>query len=330
MSGNIQDSVIAHCSIPYEGIALLPGLPRIEDITQFADYLHVSVSFLMIINSNIEKEYYTKKIPKKSSGFRRIEAPSVRLKGIQAWILRNILDKVVASPYSTAYKRGCSIVNNVNPHQNGLFFLSYDLKDFFPSIYERRIVGIFHSFGYSKPVSILLAHLCTYHGHLPQGAVTSPSLSNMVAYHLDLRLGGYASKKKFAYTRYADDITFSSGNRNVLSSSRHYIERIIKAENFKINNEKTHFTGPGTRCCITGLIKNNSEPGFSVGRRKKDHMKSVIFNLIVNSKVIDKHYPSMDSVECWIRYASMVEDKKDCSYLRNYITRLSAMGAKTP
>lgn len=302
---------------------MTPGLPRINDISQLADYLHVSVGYLMQLNSTISREYFTKKVPKKSSGFRIIEAPSVKVKGIQAWILRNILDKVVSSPYSTAYRKGCSIVNNVNPHQNGLFFLAFDLKDFFPSIYEKRIVGIFNSLGYSRSISVFLAHLCTFRGHLPQGAVTSPALSNMVAYNLDLRLGGYASKKKFAYTRYADDITFSSGNRNVLSSSKQYIERIIKSENFKINVEKTHFAGPGTRCNVTGLVKNNSEPGFSVGKKKKNHMKSVIFNLLVNNRIIDNHYPSMNSVECWIRYASMVEGKKDCEYLRKYIQRLS-------
>lgn len=302
---------------------MTPGLPRIKDVSQLADLMHVSVSYLVTICLNINREYYVRKIPKKSSGYRIIEAPSIRVKGLQAWILRNILDKVVSSPYSTAYRKGCSIVNNVYPHQNGLFFLSFDLKDFFPSIYERRIVGIFNSLGYSRSVSVILGHLCTYKGHLPQGAVTSPALSNMVAYSLDLRLGGYASKKKFAFTRYADDITFSSGNRNVLSSSKQYAEKIIKAENFKINDAKTHFAGPGTKCCITGLVKNNSEPGFSVGKKKKNHMKSVIFNLLVNNRIIDNHYPSMNSVECWIRYASMVEGKKDCEYLRKYIQRLS-------
>lgn len=305
-----------------EGLELTPGLPRIDNISHFAELLHVSVSYLVDIHDNINKEYYTKKIPKKSSGFRTIEAPSVRVKGIQAWILRNILDKVVSSPYSTAYKKGCSIVNNINPHQDGLFFLSFDLKDFFPSIQERRIVGIFSALGYSRGISVFLGHLCTYKGHLPQGAVTSPSLSNMVTYTLDLRLGGYAGKKKFAYTRYADDITFSSGNRNVLSSSRRYIEKIIKAEGFRINEEKTHFSGPGTRCLVTGLVKNNSGPGFSVGKRKKNHMKSVAFNLIVNNRVIDEKYPNLESVRCWIRYAAMAEGREDCSYLSTYIRRL--------
>ena len=301
---------------------MTPGLPKIEDYSKLADMLHVSVHFLMDLFINIDKEYYTKRVPKKGSGYRKIEAPSIKVKGIQAWILRNILDKVVSSPYSTAYKIGCSIVNNVYPHQNGLFFLSFDLKDFFPSIYENRIVGVFHSLGYSRSISIMLAHLCCFRGHLPQGAVTSPALSNMVAYKLDWRLGGYAGKKKFAFTRYADDITFSSGNRNVLSNSRQFVEKIIRAENFKINPEKTHFAGPGTRCCITGLVKNNSGLGFSVGKRKKNHMKSVIFNLIVNSRVIDDNYPTMESVRCWIRYASMVEGKRDLPYLRNYINRL--------
>ena len=325
MVDNLKESVMAHCSIPFQkGFPLTPGLPIIPDISHFADLLHVSVSFLMGVHSIIEKEYYTKKIPKKGNGFRIIEAPSVKLKGIQAWILRNILDKVVSSPYSTAYKKGCSIVNNVNPHQNGLFFLSFDLKDFFPSIYERRIVGIFNALGYSRTISQFLAHICTFRGHLPQGAVTSPALSNLVAYHLDYRLGGYAGKKKFVYTRYADDITFSSGNRNVLSSSRRYIKRIIKNEGFVVNTAKTHFSGPGTKSCITGLVKNNSCPSFSVGRKKKNHMKSVIFNLIINNRVIDDKYPSIESVECWVKYASMVEGNDDCDYLRRYISRLSS------
>lgn len=306
-----------------KGFILIPGLPKIEDISQLADLLHVSGYYLRDLIFNIDCEYYTKRIPKKTSGVRIIEAPAVKLKGIQAWILRNILDKVVSSPYSTAYKKGCSIKNNVYPHQNGLFFLSYDLENFFPSIHEGRVIGLFEMLGFQKPVAKALARLCTYHNHLPQGAVTSPALSNMIAYHLDIRLGGYAGKKKFAYTRYADDITFSSGNRNVLSASKRYIERIIKAEGFKINTTKTHFTGPGTQCRITGLVKNNSAPSFSVGKKKKNHMKSVIFNLLVNNRIIDPHYTSMESVKSWIKYACMIEGNSDCIYLSKYISRLS-------
>lgn len=326
---NVLESVSVCRRIPllnYIGNSVLTiGLPRINDVSEMAELLHVTPKYLWGLYASVDKEYYTKKVPKKHSGFRTIEAPSVRLKGIQAWILRNILDKVVSSPYSTAYRKGCSIVGNVNPHQNGIFFLSFDLKDFFPSIHERRIVGIFKVFGYNDSISKFLAHLCTFRGHLPQGAVTSPALSNIAAYHLDWRLGGYAGKKKFAYTRYADDITFSSGNRNVLSSSRRFIEKIIKSEKFTCNGEKTHFSGPGARCCVTGLVKNNSAQGFSVGKQKKNHMRSVIFNLIVNNRIIDSHYQNMYSVKCWLDYVKMIDNGKDCSYLLNYIHRLETL-----
>lgn len=314
---SFQILFIMHSTKLYE----LFNLPRIDNAKQLASALHLTCSLLNELFCFSRREYYNFRIPKKSGGERLITVPSERMKAIQSWILRNILDRISPSQYATAYRKKYSILQNVSQHETGLFFLIFDLKDFFPSIKEKEVFYFFNSLGYDGEVLRYLTRFCCYNGSIPQGAVTSPALSNLIAFRLDKRLGGYAEKKKYAFTRYADDITFSSSNRNVLNYSKSVIVKIIQEESFTINEAKTHFAGPGAQCKITGLVKNSSQQHFSVGRKKKNHMRSVIFNLIVNNRVIDNSYQSMDSVFGWLQFVKSVE-MEECVYLSKYCERL--------
>lgn len=165
-----------------------------------------------------------------------------------------------------------------------------------------------------------MAGICTYDGKLPQGAVTSPSISNIIASKLDRRIAGYTSKRNIIFTRYSDDITLSSNNRNLLHQSLSRVTKIIKTEHFRVNNEKLRVLGPRRRVAITGLVKNNSEPKFGIGRRKKRHMRAVIHHHFLD-KTKDSVYSTESSIMGWMAYLRSV-DLESFKKLNQYILKL--------
>ena len=124
--------------------------------------------------------YNTFKIPKNNGGHRLIAQPSRSLKAIQAWILRNILEKLNSSSSSKGFEMGTSILDNAIPHQEANAILSIDLEDFFSNIKSNWVFCVFRSLGYDYVISSILTTLCTYNGYLPQGGPCSPKLSNLV------------------------------------------------------------------------------------------------------------------------------------------------------
>ena len=125
------------------------------------------------------------------------------------------------------------------------------MKDFFPSITINRIIYVFKSLGYTNKVAFYLASLCSYEGTLPQGAPTSPYLSNIIAKKLDKRLIGLSKRYDLRYTRYADDLTFSGDS--IPAKLLEYINEIVTSEGFVINTEKTRLYKNGGKRIVTGI-----------------------------------------------------------------------------
>ena len=148
-------------------------------------------------------------IPKRRGGVRRIEAPSDKLKRLQRKVLLRLLNPLPQPPAVTGYVRGRSIVDNARPHVGQGVVINLDLADFFPSIGVLRVEAVFRALGWNAEAASILARLCTSEGRLPQGAPTSPALSNLVCRKLDQRLAALLTRCKGHYTRYADDLTLS-------------------------------------------------------------------------------------------------------------------------
>lgn len=284
----------------------LMNLPVFSDEMELAFLMHVDLGLIKKLNRFSSKFYKRYNIKKSNNKYREIRQPSKDLKAIQAWILRNILDKLKPTPFATAYIRNKNILGNVEPHSNNRYFILLDLEDFFPSILIGRVKKIFSLIGYSKEAAYTLAMLTTCDGSLPQGAVTSPSLSNLIASKLDRRIAGYTSRRNIIYTRYSDDIALSSNNPVVLSQALKVILDIIKTEHFEINMDKLRVLGPRRRCSITGLVKNNSDSKFGVGRKKKKRMRAIMHSFLFNLKKDDK-YNSKESIIGWLNYLKNVD-----------------------
>src|ERR1035441_1453555 len=193
----------------------LLGLPEIKTLDDLALLTRLSKSFLYKLWKFNNNYYKSLTIPKANGEPRKLLCPSGDLKAVQGWILRNILNRVFISEYATAYVKNKNLLNNVYPHNGNKYFLCIDLKNFFPSINYPKVFSIFNLLGYEKLVCHFLAGLCTKDGFLPQGGVTSPCLSNIVCVRIDRRISGFTGKRNITYTRYADDMTFSSMNPNL-------------------------------------------------------------------------------------------------------------------
>lgn len=215
--------------------------------------------FKNIIN-NSDKLYYNFNISKKSGGKRTISMPNKELLIVQKKIQEKILNNITIHDNVYGFVKNKSIIDNAKRHLNKEMILNIDLKDFFPSIHRGRIFYIFKNIcNYDNDVSYCLTKLTTYNNSIPQGAPTSPVLSNIVAFMLDVRLSKLADKFNINYTRYADDITFSGDKTSINNSLLKIVSYIVAECGFNINPKKTRFANCASRQEVTGLIVNNEK-----------------------------------------------------------------------
>lgn len=214
-------------------------------------------------------------IPKKSGGVRKINAPEAKLMNLQDKLSGMLLDLYKPKFAAKAFIKGRSILDNARPHAGKSFVFNIDIEDFFPSITFIRVRGMLSKPPYNIPLNTatVIAHLTTLKGKLPQGAPTSPVLSNMICRSLDTSLLSLARRYGCSYSRYADDITFSFRQslekipREIVEigfeNGKHFgeapgseLDSIIKANGFKIKESKTRLQGRRNRQVVTGLIVN--------------------------------------------------------------------------
>jgi RNA-directed DNA polymerase len=199
-------------------------------------------------------------LPKRSGGRRRLCAPDAPTKSLQRQVLRRLLGRLRCHPAATGFQRAESIVSNARPHVGQAAVVRLDLKDFFPSTSWERVRAYFRRIGWNRPAAAILTRLCTHRGGLPQGAPTSPRLSNLVNYRLDGRLAGMARKLGLAYTRYADDITlsFPIDDRRLIGYMIRFVRRVVGAEGYQVHGrKKLHIRRRHQQQCVTGLVVND-------------------------------------------------------------------------
>lgn len=237
-------------------------------------------------NSIESKRYTTFRIPKKKKGeFRTIDAPVPLLKYIQRGL--NFALQSVYTPHSSAmgFVPHRSVVDNAKAHLGQRLVYNIDLKDFFPSITAGRVFHRLQSppFSLNEEMASYVADLCCYvdaagRHVLPQGAPTSPTITNIICERMDRKLSRLAKAYGLKYTRYADDITFS-GMANVFADDSHFCQSlrhiIEEEEHFVINTEKTRLCHRGMRQEVTGLTVNQQE---NVSRKYVKQLRTLIHN----------------------------------------------------
>lgn len=213
------------------------------------------LSLLYGLANHAEEHYKKVQIPKRNGKIRILYVPDSLLKYIQKQILHNVLMTLPLSPCASAYKKGCSLRENALPHLEKPTVLKLDISDFFGNI---TFISVYqHAFpGELFPPSLrtLLAHLCCYRDFLPQGAPTSPYISNLVMLPFDRYMENWCRSREITYTRYCDDLTFS-GSFNP-STVIHKASSFLLRVGFQVNPEKTRISTQGQRQSVTGIVVN--------------------------------------------------------------------------
>lgn len=204
----------------------------------------------------VKPSYRSFKIPKRSGGERAILAPEPELKALQGTILHRLLGRLKAHPLATGFEKNHSIVTNAACHVNRDIVVKLDIKDFFTTTSAARVLAFFAGVGWDDETAALLTRLCTHNGGLPQGAPTSPRLSNLINRYMDIRLAGLAKSLSLRYTRYADDITVSGDDASKLRFFVLTAEEIIQAAGYELHPDKLQFRRRHHQQRVTGLVVN--------------------------------------------------------------------------
>ena len=257
-------------------------LPRLASLLSMIQTQPVSTELLMALSgsTNRTQRYHSFNIMKRQGGQRVIDSPEATLKWIQRSILRVLT--CVARPHKCAhgFVEQRSIISHASIHVNSRWVFVTDIQDFFPSIHWGRVYGLLQSkpFRASPTLARFLANLVTYQGRLPQGSPTSPYLSNIVCRRMDHELFRWARNHGFRYSRYADDLTFSTNKRVVSDEDREEIEAIVKSEGFAINELKRRTVPNQCRQVVTGLVVNGSRP--NVRRESVKNLRALLHNVV--------------------------------------------------
>ncbi|VVD63077.1 RNA-directed DNA polymerase [Pandoraea pneumonica] len=268
------------------------------------DIKHQDLTYLLYVKKDPER-YNVFSIPKSSGGSRDICAPTSELKSLQrklAAALEQCLVDIAAltkrtNKASHGFRPGKSILTNAAAHRNRRYVFNLDLKDFFPSISGQRIRGFLINdryFAFDAKVATTIAHIACRDGVLPQGSPCSPVISNMIAGILDAHLSKLAQMHGCTYTRYADDLTFST-NKEVFPAAIAYrddskehswhvgaeLQRLILRSGFSINEKKTRMQYRDSRQQVTGLVVNKK---VNVSTEYRYLVRAYVASLVKNGK----------------------------------------------
>ena len=261
-----------------------------QDVAALLEVTDQGLCHLLFATSS-QKLYRSFEIPKKSGGWRQIIAPQIRLKTLQKRLLKILECVYVPKTSAHGFVISRSICTNAKLHLRRKLVLNLDLKDFFASINFGRVRGMFLKKPYycAPQVATVLAQICCYQNELPQGAPTSPIISNMLSARLDSNLAKIAREYKCRYSRYADDITFSinyhkfpkeiaffkniEGKKQIKIGAT--LTKTIQNNGFRINEEKTRIRNKTQRQEVTGLVTNEK---LNVTRQFVREVRAMLYN----------------------------------------------------
>jgi len=339
-----------------EARAKANDLPDLKNPDELAKALGLTISQLrwMTFHRDVDNgtHYHRWGIPKRDGTLRTITAPKRTLKIAQRWTLRNIVEKLPVHAAAHGFLSARSIVTNAEVHAGAHTIVKFDIKDFFPTVSWRRVRGLLRKAGLSEQVATLLSLLSTesprevvqFRGKtlyvasgprsLPQGAPTSPGITNAICMRLDRRMAGLGRSLGFRYTRYADDLTFSwnptshpkgTFPKAPLGILIRGVKQILKAEGFQIHPTKTAVMRRGNRQKVTGLVVNKTEAGpvARVPRATLRKLRAAIHNREVG-KALAENAESLSQLKGMAAFVFMTDPVKG----KHFLDRIAALESK--
>ncbi len=312
-------------------------LPLIRNALQLAQLMQIPLSqlrFLLYFRKVSKLSHYKEfLLQKRRGGYRRISTPMPKLKQAQYWIMDTILNKLSVHSCAHGFIKDKNILSNASNHINKSVVINFDLKDFFPTISFVRIKGLFIHLGYSEEISTVLSLLTTqshqeeieldnehFFVHsiervLPQGAPTSPMLSNLICINLDKRLEGLAQKFGFVYSRYADDLSFSSDETKNIPAILKYVESIVSEEGFTLHEEKTSVMRAHQSQDVTGVVVNEKT---SIRRKELKKFRALLYQIKkdgLEGKSFNGGVNILDSITGYAHFINMIDPVKGEKFL---------------
>ena len=247
--------------------------------------LKISAGYIEAIISSSDNSYKEYHIQKKNGGTRKIEHPARKLKLLQRWVARKVFSRLPIHPCASAYIKGRNIRENALAHAGHKFLLKLDFQEFFPSLKDGDVDELLRK--HIEVISGVLAEsdfqkvcrIVCRRGSLVIGAPSSPIVSNTLMYEFDSAVWKFCKEAGVSYTRYADDLTFSTSESDVLSGVHQRVKSIIEglgSPNLSFNSDKTHHSSTKHRMRVTGLVLT-SQGGVSVGRLQKRRIRSMVY-----------------------------------------------------
>jgi len=231
-----------------------------------------------------DKHYKSHYLPKKNGGKRMLDCPGKNLKTIQRWILKNYLNKLEVNKRANGFVKKRGIKRNALYHLKKKYILTVDIKDFFTSISQGQVFETINTNYNDRDFALKIAKLCTYQRYLPQGAPTSPVLSNLVFKPIDDEIMKYCNSELIHYSRYADDLTFSSDNKQSLQYAYRYINDLLYKNGFNLNTKKTRYLSGKGNMSVTGVNINSGYP--KANPKLKKQVRAELHHYIIKEKQI--------------------------------------------
>src|SRR5699024_2846039 len=243
---------------------------ELQTLNDLAIALQIPLKILTYIlyHKRPDNLYHTFTIPKKSGGIRTIHAPDDKLKYVQKKLATKLaihqhnIQPLTQSTVAHGFIKDRDIFSNAENHKNKRIIINVDIENFFGSFHFGRVKGYFHknkNFNLPEKLAIAIANLTCYQGKLPQGAPTSPVITNLICNILDMRILSLTKKYRLYYTRYVDDLTFSTNDKHTITNVSTFLlelDKIINNFGLKINDSKTRISYPNSRQEVTGITVN--------------------------------------------------------------------------
>jgi hypothetical protein len=333
------------------------GLPPIAGAIDLAKALDIPITRLRWLAFHREVDtgshYRRWLIPKRDGSSRTITSPKRDLKRAQRWALRNVFDRLPVHGAAHGFLSARSIVTNARAHAGADTVVKVDIKDFFPTVTWRRVRGLLRKAGMAEGPATLLALLSTeaprevvqFRGKtlyvatgprvLPQGAPTSPAITNAICLRLDRRVSGLAKKLGFRYTRYADDLTLSwrapakpeagTSPRAPIGTLLRGLKDILLSEGFRMHPSKTAVMRAGMRQKVTGLVINKAGENIPEARVPRETLR----NLRAAIKNRELGRPGKGETLAHLKGMAAFVYMTDPARGRAFLDRIAALEART-
>ncbi|AOR66094.1 hypothetical protein BBJ41_00210 [Burkholderia stabilis] len=260
---------------------------KIDLSQRLQESLGVSSDQLARLVARAPYAYKVYEIKKRSGGMRTIAQPARETKFIQIWLIENIFKELPVHESATAYGKGSSILKNAVAHKDNRFIAKFDFRNFFPSIKYEDLVEHFtrHLSGVVSDADVkMMARIACMRSktngrmQLSIGAPSSPILSNSIMFEFDSQISAWCVEQGIVYTRYADDLAFSTDVIGATAKIEPIIRQALRGINYpalQINNKKTVQISKKFQRRVTGLVINN-EGDISLGRDRKREISSLV------------------------------------------------------